>query len=166
MDPLGSGSAPGQSPLPSQNPGVWPPPPTGMAFGQGEELNTSGTNGPLPPEIARLKWNWGAFLLAFLWSVNHKIKWGWAILVLSLLGRAPGGIGIIFSVAVLAISVYLGLKGHTLGWQNRRFEGGVAQYLEVQRKWTTWGVAVLVLSIVVGALGGLGAGLAGHGITR
>lgn len=96
MDPLGSGSAPGQSPLPSQNPGVWPPPPTSMAFGQGEELNTSGTNGPLPPEIARLKWNWGAFLLAFLWSVNHKIKWGWGILVLSLLGHAPSGIGIIF----------------------------------------------------------------------
>lgn len=62
--------------------------------------------------------------------------------------------------------MYLGLKGHTLGWQNRRFEGGVAQYLEVQRKWTTWGVAVLVLSIVVGALSGLGAGLAGHGVAR
>lgn len=166
MDPLGSGPAPGQSSLPGASPGVWPPPPTGMPFGQGEEVNTSGTNGPVPPEIARLKWNWGAFLLAFLWSVNHRIKWGWGILVLSLLGRAPGAIGYLFSILVLVASVYLGLKGSTMAWQNRRFDGGVAQYFAVQRKWLTWGVAVLVVSVIFGVLGGIGNSLAGHGLSR
>lgn len=105
MDPFGSGSTPGQSPLPPQSPGVWPPPPTGAPYGQVEEANTSGTTAPVPTEIANLKWNWGAFLLPFLWSVNHKVKWGWGILVLSLGSRVPG-IGPIFAIVSLGVAIY------------------------------------------------------------
>jgi hypothetical protein len=42
-------------------PGVWPPSPTNELAEVTPFVSTSGTNGPLPPEIALLKWNWGAF---------------------------------------------------------------------------------------------------------
>lgn len=166
MDQLGSGGTPGQSPLPGQTPGVWPPPPTGLPYGQGEEVNTSGMKGEVPPEIARLKWNWGAFFLPFLWSVSHKIKWGWGILALTLLSRAGGVIGGLFAIVYVGAAIYLGLKGHTLAWQNRRFDGGTAQYFAVQRKWLTWGLAVSVLSTVLVVAGAIGNNLPGHGVSR
>lgn len=112
-------------------------------------------------EIANLKWNWGAFLLPFLWSVNHKVKWGWGILVLSLGSRVPG-IGPIFAIVSVGVAIYLGLKGHTLGWQSRRFDGGLAQYFEVQRKWTTWGAAVLIVLFILGMIGVTAPYLAAH----
>lgn len=141
------------TPAPPQQPGVWPPPP-GVASPYEQTENTSGMKGAVPPQLAALKWNWGAFLLSFLWTVNHRMTWGWGILVLSLLGRIPG-IGLLFSIAVLGVSIYLGLNGHKLGWQNRRFEGGVAQYFEVQNAWMKWGIGVTVVSFIFGVLGGI-----------
>ena len=119
MDPLGSGPAPGQSPLPGQSPGVWPPPPTGMPFNSGEAVNTSGIKGDAPPEIARMKWNWGAFCLPFLWCINHKLKWGWSILALSVALAFGGMLEGWLLLAYLGAAIYLGLIGHSLGWQNR-----------------------------------------------
>ncbi len=145
MDQFGSGGTPGQSPLPASSPGVWPPPPTGAPPGQEEQANTSGMHGDVPPEVARLRWNWGAFLLPFLWCVNHRLRWGWGILALTALVWIGGFFRGYFCMAYLGVAIYLGLMGYSLGWQNRRFDGGVAQYFDVQRKWLEWSVYVPVL---------------------
>ncbi len=146
MDPIEAGGTPGQSPLPAQNSGVWPPPPTIPV--QEERINNSGMKGEVPPEIARLKWNWGAFFLPFLWSITHNLKWGWSILAITIVSRAHNHIGSLFSVMYIAVSIYLGLKGHTLAWQNRRFDGGMEQYFAVQRKWLGWGIAVFLFTLI------------------
>lgn len=145
MNPLGTGSTPGQNPLPAQTPGVWPPPPAGTPFRQSEEVNTSGMKGEVPPEIARLKWNWGAFSMNWLWCLNHKLRWGWGILALVVLVGIGGFLRGYFLMAYLGVAIYLGLIGQSLGWQNRHFVGGTGQYFAVQRKWMGWGMAVPLL---------------------
>lgn len=148
MDPLPTGSPPAQPLPPASPPAVWPPPPTGAPYGQVEQVNTSGMKGDVPPEIARLGWNWGACFLPFLWSVTHNLKWGVVSLVPLLLLMVPGITGDLSIIATVPFSLYFGLMGHRLGWQNRRFDGGVVQYLEVQRKWA-WGAAIYFASIIV-----------------
>ncbi len=166
MDQSETNGTPGQSQMPAQNPAIWPPPPTSMPFGQSEEVNTSGMKGEVPPEIARLKWNWGAFCLPFLWSLSHKLAWGWAVLAITFASRLPGLLGGLFALVYFAFAIYLGLKGHTLAWQNRRFPGGEAQYFTVQRKWLGWGIFILILSLPAGLLGIVGSHLGGHSVVR
>ena len=62
----------GGIPPPPTPSAVWPPPPTNApVFAAPEEsVNTSGMKTTVPPEIASLKWNWGAFLLSFLWAAR------------------------------------------------------------------------------------------------
>lgn len=146
MDLRESGGVPEQSMPPAPSPTVWPPPPIGISFSPSEAVNTSGMKGDVPPEIARLRWNWGAFCLPFLWCINHKLKWGWSILALTAALAFGGMVDGWLLLAYLGAAIYLGLIGHSLGWQNRRFEGRLAQYFSVQRRWAAWGLAVVILS--------------------
>ena len=136
---------------------AWPPPPTAPGYGSRAqpEVNTSGMKQGVPPTIAAFKWNWGAFLLSWIWSFNQRLPlFGAGILVLGLLSAIPL-VGIIFSLASLGIQIYLGVKGHQLAWENRRFEGGVPQFLDVQRAWLRWGVGLAVIGFVFGLLGAI-----------
>jgi prepilin-type processing-associated H-X9-DG protein len=55
-------------------------------------------------------------------------------------------------ICSLAISIYIGVNGHKLAWRNRRFEGGISQYLQVQRAWHNWGVGLLLIIPVIAIL--------------
>jgi len=164
MEEVGSGSPPGQSNMPAQTPGVWPPASVNTPRGQAEQANTSGMHGNVPPEIARLRWNGGAFGLPFLWSVNHRLRWGWGILALTALVCIHGFFWGYFCMASLGVAIYLGLMGYSLGWQNRRFPGGTAQYFAMQRKWLTWGLRVIVVLFVGGLAAALAPWLNGHNV--
>lgn len=153
--PPGQGYAQPQQGYPQQ-PGVWPPPPGGAYDPNMTMGNTSGGGpmAPIPPELAALKWNWGAALLAWLWCLNHKmVGWGVGILLLSF-------IPYVGSLVHLAAFVYFGLNGHKLGWQNRRFEGGLPEYFAVQNAWMKWGIGLIIVSFVIGIIAGLMGGLA------
>ncbi len=163
--PASPGPLPGAVPPPAPS-AVWPPPPTNQpVYGQ-PAVNTSGMKGDVPPEIAALKWNWGASGLPFLWTVSHKMTWGWALLLVNILSRVPG-VGIVFIVLSLVVGVYLGLNGHKMAWQNRRFEGGVEQFLQVQSRWLPWGLIFFCLNLLgtLALLAGLAANLTGRGPT-
>ena len=100
-------------------------------------------NGPLPEELKG--WNWGAFLLNWIWAIGHNVWIG-------LLALIPY-VGIVMAIV-------LGIKGNEWAWQNRQFSS-VEQYKEVQKAWTKWGIIVLIISVVIGiivsVLGVLGA---------
>ena len=113
---------------------IWPPQPINVEPDQ----NTSGTMGPVPPEIAHNRWNWGAFFLAWIWLAAHKMP-GWALLGFCLL---------FVPVVNLGVIIALGVTGNHHGWQNRRFDS-VQQFQEVQKRWANWGVVVFVISFVV-----------------
>jgi hypothetical protein len=139
--PYGAGQAP-----PPYGQAVWPPPAAGQPY-PGMQQNTSGTRTVTPPEIAMLRWNWGAFLLPVFWAfANRATPFNWI-----LLATIPLAFFISFVTAPvdLGIRIYLGIKGHQIAWLNRRFEGGVPEFFEVQRAWLKWGVGFFIASLLV-----------------
>ncbi len=157
---------------------VWSPPApaSGLSWQERQRLNTSGQQGDVPPEIARLTWNWGAFFFYRLWCKFHgmttlaAIMWGslyafrW-ILRLTSFG-SPGTAGLLaagYLIIDYSLAFYFGFSGHKLGWRNRRFDGGVEEYFKVQRAWMiggfVWhlvqvGFILWLVSLVHGAAGG------------
>ena len=96
---------------------------------------------PLPAELDG--WNWGAFLLSWIWGIGHSV---W-ISFLVFASIVPV-IGWVISIGTM---IYLGMKGNELAWQHRKFES-VEQFKAVQAAWTKWGVIIFVISLVLGLI--------------
>lgn len=102
-----------------------------------EESNSSG-HGPsaiVPAEVDR--WNWGAFLLNWIWGIGNNT-------FISLLMFVP--------FAGFIMMFVLGIKGSAWAWRNKRWES-VEQFKAVQRQWSKWGLIVCVANAVL--FGGL-----------
>ncbi len=94
--------------------------------------NTSGQGNSaiVPAEIKR--WNWGAFLLNWIWGIGNNT-------LIALLVFVPL-LGIVMPFVV-------GAKGSAWAWQNKKWDS-VEQFRTVQRQWAKWGV-ILWLSIII-----------------
>ena len=90
-----------------------------------------GKESVLPPELKG--WNWGAFLLNWVWGIGHSK-------FLTLLMFIP-------LVNVIMIFV-IGAKGNKWAWQNRIWRD-TAHFKATQKKWAIWGLGMWVLFIVV-----------------
>lgn len=140
-----------QPTTPPETPPVPPvaPAPTPAAPAAPTGVTTSATgggiNGPFPAELNH--WNWGAFLLSWIWAIGNQ-TW------IGLLALIP--------YVNFVVAIVLGVKGNEWAWQHRKFES-VEQFKAVQSAWTKWGVILLVLGFVLGiAAGVLVAILAAH----
>ncbi len=129
----------------SQPSPVWPPPlfhaePTTPA------VNTSGTRSSVPPEVLSFQWSWGASLLPIFWSfANRAPLFGMVFAVLLILVFQ----GLLFFLLIdLLLRLYLGFQGHRIAWRNRRFDGGVPEFVQVQTVWRKWGLGVLIAGAV------------------
>ena len=78
----------------------------------------------IPPELDR--WNWGAFLLNWIWGLGNDT-------FIALLTLVPG-LGFIMMIV-------LGLRGSRWAWRNGRWDS-VEHFKRVQRKWAIWGVVI------------------------
>jgi Cytochrome oxidase complex assembly protein 1 len=85
----------------------------------------------VPPEIRR--WNWGAFLLNWIWGIVNETY-------IALLMFVP-------LVNVVMIFV-LGAKGSEWAWRNTRWRD-VEHFKRVQRLWAIWGLVAWVAIIVI-----------------
>ncbi|HVN98017.1 MAG TPA: hypothetical protein VMT62_16425 [Syntrophorhabdaceae bacterium] len=85
----------------------------------------------IPDEIRQ--WNWGAFLLAPVWAIVHRV-------FLGLLALIPL-VGVI-------MAIILGIKGNEWAWQRKRW-GSPTAFLAFQRKWSYWGWGILIVSSLV-----------------
>ena len=83
----------------------------------------------VPPEIDR--WNWGAFLLNWIWGIGNNT-------FIALLTLVP--------VVGLAMPFVLGAKGSGWAWRNGRWDS-IEHFQRVQRKWAIWGVIVWLVAI-------------------
>lgn len=92
---------------------------------------TGSLNGPMPAELNH--WSWSAFLLNWIWGIAHNV---W----IALLMFVP--------FVNFFVSIYLGIKGNELAWENRKFES-VDQFKAVQRIWTNWGIGIWVVSFII-----------------
>ena len=89
--------------------------------------NTSGQGERafVPPEIRR--WNWGAFLLNWIWGIGNDTY-------IALLTMIP--------LVNIVMPFVLGAKGSEWAWRNKRWRD-VAHFKRVQRNWAIAGVVVL-----------------------
>jgi len=110
--------------------------------------NTSGAgkDGEVPAEARR--WNWGAFLLNWIWGLGNNTP-------VALLSLIPG-VG-------LVMMFVLGARGGAWAWRNKRWKS-VEEFLAVQRVWAIVGALMaafaLLMCVVLGLLfGGLMLGI-------
>jgi len=99
--------------------------------------NTSGHGkmSVVPPEV-KGGWNWGAFLLNWIWGIGNK-TW------IALLCFVP-------FVGFVMVFV-LGAMVNEWAWQNKHWNS-IQDFRRVQRLWMLWGIGLLVAAIVFGVL--------------
>jgi hypothetical protein len=78
----------------------------------------------IPPELDR--WNWGAFLLNWIWGIGNNT-------FIALLTLVPG--------AGLVMMIVLGAMGSGWAWRNGRWDS-VEHFKRVQRRWAIWGAII------------------------
>ncbi len=98
-----------------------------------QQDNTSGqgAGAPVPAELRG--WNWGAFLLNWIWGLGNNT-------FIALLMFVP--------VVNLVMPFVLGAKGNTWAWRNTRWRD-VAHFRSVQRVWAIVAVLVYVIGIAL-----------------
>jgi hypothetical protein len=94
---------------------------------------------PIPPEIDR--WNWGAFLLNWIWGVGNNT-------FIALLTLVP--------IVGFVMVFVLGAKGSRWAWRNGRWDS-VEHFKRVQRLWAIWGAIIWLGGIALFG-GGIGVG--------
>ncbi len=95
-----------------------------------ENTSGQGKNAVVPSEIAR--WNWGAFLLNWIWGIGNNTP-------IALLMFVP--------FVNLVMPFVLGAEGSSWAWQNKRWEN-VEHFKAVQRQWAKWGLIILAATPV------------------
>ncbi len=108
-------------------------PDSGDAYSPAVNKSGQGPIVKLPYELEG--WNWGAFLLTWIWGVGNRVWW-------SLLALAP------IPFARLAMGIVLGIKGNEWAWQSRRWDG-IEHFRKTQRTWAIWGFISLLLPVLL-----------------
>jgi hypothetical protein len=78
------------------------------------------------------KWNWGAFLLTWIWGIGNRV---WV----ALLALVP--------VVGIVMMVVLGIKGNRWAWERGRW-ASAADFRRSQRRWV-WAALVVYAAFVV-----------------
>lgn len=81
------------------------------------------------------KWNWGAFLLGWIWGVFNNVYW-------TLIALIP------IPLCALIVNIIVGIKGTRQAWENGNWK--VADYQRFKKKQHQWAVAgFIVLGICI-----------------
>lgn len=100
--------------------------------------NTSGQGKTaiIPYEVKG--WNWGAFLLNWIWGIGNRV---WIALI----------VFIPIPFLALIMTFVLGAKGNEWAWRSKRWDS-VEHFRKTQRTWRNWGIGVLVMSLLLYAI--------------
>ncbi len=96
-----------------------------------ENTSGQGNNAVVPAEVDR--WNWGAFLLSWIWGIGNNT-------FIALLMFVP--------FVNMVMPFVLGAKGSAWAWRNKKWES-VEQFKRVQREWAKWGLIVYAACAVL-----------------
>jgi len=99
-----------------------------------EPANTSGmgSNAPVPPGLG--EFNWGGFLLTWIWGIGNNVWWSFLVFIPYL--------------GLLVIPWVLAFKGNEWAWQSRRW-ASAEHFKSVQHTWTVWGWALSIAASVL-----------------
>jgi len=95
--------------------------------------NTSGQGKQAVIPVELKGWNWGAFLMNWVWGISNKTY-------IALLTFVP--------FVGMFMPFVLGFKGNAWAWRNKKWDS-IEHFRKVQRKWAMWGFIMLVFSLVV-----------------
>ena len=121
--------------------------PESAGSGQGGEQRLTGTTphpqpqgvtqSQLSEELELAKWNWGAFLLTWVWGIFNGVLRSFMVLI---------------PFYGIYEWVMLGKNGNRLAWETGRWQT-IEEFHKTQRKWAIWGwvVTVLVILIIIGS---------------
>ena len=95
-------------------------------------LSTQNTSGmgdrsQVPPEVGG--WNWGAFLLGWIWGIGNSV---WISLV-----------GFLIPFLGFIMAFVLGAKGSEWAWKARKWES-IGHFQRTQRAWALWGLGIWI----------------------
>ena len=96
------------------------------------------------PDSVVNHFNWGAFLLTWIWGIGNKsyiTLWYFVALLFSI-------IPMVGSFIPFGVGIWFGVKGNEWAWKNKHFES-VEKFHEYQKKWAIWGVISFVLAIIL-----------------
>lgn len=97
------------------------------------------TDQPVALEIELNKWNWGAFLLTWIWGIGNGVYRSFLVLI---------------PIYGIYEWIMLGKNGNRLAYEKRP-SGSVEGFRNTQRKWAMWGIIVdSVLLIIYIAIAG------------
>ncbi len=115
--------------------GSWPghTSPLGLDFTSG-----LGALSQLPPELRG--WNWGAFLLTWIWGIGNNV---WIALIA--LGGLIPYVGWVISIVM---AIILGLRGNEWAWQKKKWDS-IESFRKTQRTWMWWGVGMIILQFLL-----------------
>lgn len=84
-------------------------------------------------------WSWGAFFLNGIWAIGNR-TW----------------IGLLAFVPYLGwlVAIWLGFKGREMAWKNRKWDS-LEHFNRVQRRWSQWGVGIMIAAALLGVLAAL-----------
>ena len=104
-----------------------------------ENTSGQGRNAFVPPEVAK-KFNWGAFLLSWIWGLFNKTYITLVVIVISI-------IPIIGTIIAFLFCIWFGIKGNEWAWQNKSFDN-INAFHNTQRKWATAGAICTLIFII------------------
>ncbi len=111
--------------------------------------NNSGKgSGIKVPDSVTNHFNWGAFLLTWIWGLGNKTYITFVIFASLIAGLIP----FVGFLVPLGLSIWFGIKGNEWAWQNKHFDS-VESFHEYQKKWALWGIIVFVVGFVIGIFG-------------
>ena len=104
----------------------------------------------VPEEIRNCKFNFGAFLMTPIWLLLHRRVLAGILLILllaatNMVGGAAPFLGLLGFVISIAISVYFGINGYRIAWQDRGYYDTVDDVMGRERKWAILGIVVAIL---------------------
>lgn len=119
-------------------PAAYPPPAqpaygAPVAYGYGADNTSGNPQAPVPPEVEAMGWSWGGFGLNWIWGIGNKTY-------IALLALIP--------CVNIFVAIWLGISGHKMAWQNRRFES-FEQYRETMKAWNVWGLIIFLVGLAI-----------------
>ncbi len=81
-------------------------------------------------------WSWGAFLLNWIWAIGNK-TWIGLIALIPYVG--------------FIMAIVLGFKGREWAWKNNKWDS-VEHFNRVQKKWSYWGVVIMLVIVFLSGL--------------
>jgi len=113
----------------------------------GEWLDKSAIPSDMPKEELPLNhrsFNWGAFLLTWIWGIGNKTYIAFLVFAVSLLSIIP----YVGWLAQLGFCIWLGIQGNELAWKNKEWNS-LEEFEETQRKWAMWGGIIVGISFAL-----------------